>query len=464
MIIKTEDYLRDMMTIFFAQKRIVLLTTLLFTLLAVLVAFFWPPIYASEGTVFVKGKKREKSPEALELNQTQVSLMSAVTKEDLASELNIITSYDVLENTLKRLSERHQLQEPLDQQDPMALQRQVSALKDSLELNLVPSSNIIGVRYLHRDPQYALAVLKQLFDEYLRYRFDIYNPTETESFYKTQMIKFSEVIVELEKQLLVLNQEAGTPRPDLEIENNIGIKRNLEQQLVDLQNQWIEKQQQVQMLEKALESQDPQLFSSLGISAITALTEQVQGVLLEKAGLLSLYRSDSQKIRHIDRQLKSSFAALKKEVESFAREQHSALDILERQIAMLETRLQGLVERNLVLSGHQIEIQRVSREIGLQQQSYDIFMKRWEESKINSSAEANNLFSINILSRPMVSPNPVFPKRGTLIPIGILAGFITGCCFAFVREYFDHTFKTPEDVSQYADLPTIFSIPDWENR
>lgn len=462
MMVKTEDYVRDLTTIFFAQKRIVLLTTLLFTVLALLVAFLWPPIYASEGTIFVKSKKREKSPEALEISQGQSSLMTAVTKEDLASELNIITSYDVLENTLKQLAAGQQLHDPLDLADTMALQRAVGALKDSLEINLVPSSNIIEVRYLHRDPQYALAVLRQLFDEYLRYRFDIYNPTETESFYKNQTVKFNEVILAQEKQLLLLNQAAGTPRPDLEIENNIGIKKTLEQQLVDLRSQQIEKQQQVRRLETALTAKNPQLFSALGVSAIATLAEKVQGVMLERAGLLSLYRADSQKIRNIDRQLETSFAALQKEVEGYVKDQHSAVEILDQQIVMLEERIQGLVERNLALSGHQIEMQRLNRELDLGRQSHDIFMKRWEEARINSSPEANSLFAINVLSRPTVSAAPVFPKRGTLIPIGILAGYITGCCFAFVREFFDHTFKTPEDVSRYAALPTIFSIPEYE--
>lgn len=464
MLVKTEDYLRDLTTIFFAQKRIVLLTTLLFTVLALLVAFLWPPIYASEGTIFVKGKKREKSPEALEISQGQSSLMTPVTKEDLASELNIITSYNVLENTLTQLAAGGRLRASLDPADAMAMQKAVAALKEQLEINLVPSSNIIEVRYLHRDPQYALDVLKGLFDEYLRYRFDIYNPTETESFYKNQTVKFSESIIAQEKQLQELNLAADTPRPDLEIENNISIKKALEQQLVDLHGQRIEKQQQVRSLESAMATRNPQLFSSLGVPAIATLAEKVQGVILERAGLLSLYRPDSQKIRNIDRQLETSFAALRKEVDGYVKEQHSGLEILDEQIAMLEGRVRELTDRNLVLSNHQIEIQRLNRELELSRNSYDIFMKRWEETRINSSPEANNLFSINVLSRPTVSATPVFPKRGTLIPIGILAGYITGCCFAFVREFFDHTFKTPEDVSRYAALPTIFSIPDYEKR
>ena len=85
------------------------------------------------------------------------------------------------------------------------------------------------------------------------------------------------------------------------------------------------------------------------------------------------------------------------------------------------------------------------------------FRKEREESV---AVTAKNIPSnVSILSEAFPSDGPVFPKKQIVIPLGLLIGFITGLSFAFIREYFDHTFKKPSDVQTYVDLPVIFSIP-----
>jgi capsular polysaccharide biosynthesis protein len=57
--------------------------------------------------------------------------------------------------------------------------------------------------------------------------------------------------------------------------------------------------------------------------------------------------------------------------------------------------------------------------------------------------------------------SPVFPNKKTFIPIGFIVGILLGFTIGFLREFFDHTFKRPEDVDNYLGLPTILSIPEF---
>lgn len=462
-MIKTEDYTRELMTIFFSQKKIIIYSTVFLGLWALAIALFWPPTFAAEGTLLIKGTQRVKSPEALEVSQSPTSLIAETSKEDLTSEMKVLLAFDVLKNTLVRLKEQNLLPSNVSLQDEVELQRAVDRMQKAIQVEVIPVSNVIEVRYMHRDPRFAVTALKILFEEYLRYRFALYNPSETESFYKQQASRFSQGISELEDRLVAVSRKAGSTRPDLEIENNLMIKKELEQQLVRLRGAAVEKRLLIQDIERALTSSDLQLFSYLDVPSINALAEKVEAMMVARANLLSLYTTESQKIQNSEAEIDTATKALRDEVSSYRHNQGSILQGLEAQIVELEGRLNVIAGGNLALSDHQVEIDRIRRELELQNQSYNVFTKRWEEARMNASPEANSLFAINVLSRPAVSDTPVFPKRGILVPLGLLAGFITGCCLGFVREYFDHSFKKPEDVNKYTNLPTIISIPKWES-
>lgn len=101
----------------------------------------------------------------------------------------------------------------------------------------------------------------------------------------------------------------------------------------------------------------------------------------------------------------------------------------------------------------------LERQIAVLEDSYTTFSQRLEESKI-SNTQTNRLFSVSILARPEASDAPIFPDRNKVIFMGILAGIILGIAAGFLVEFFDHTFKSPEDVENNTGMVYIFSIPE----
>lgn len=451
-MVKTEDYSRELLRIFFSQKNLILFTTLLFTLCALLIVLFWPAMYAADGSILVKGKRRVKSPDALEADQSRNSLL-AVTKQDLSSEVETLFAFDVLEGTARKIAP--------DLNDD-ELQRQINHIRSKLKIELIPSSNIIKIRYLDPEAHRAVTVLQDLFQQYLKYRLEIYNPSGIEAFYKKQAEDFNREIGVLEQQLIELSRRTGSPRPELEIESNLRSKKLLEQQLDQLRSLQVEKRLRVASLQRDLSSKELRLFSYIQIQSINDMSEKIQQLVVERAKLLSSYRPDSQKVRAVGRQIDNSLVSLKVEVGDYTRDQANSLKIIEGQIAVVAGRLAEISENNMALHEQQITVQKIQRDLAMQNQSYGVFIKRWQEARINRSSDSNNLFDINILSKPVATSSPVYPKGQLLLPFAILAGFTTGCCLGFLREYFDHTLKSPDDVSRYTELPTILSIPEWD--
>lgn len=457
-LIKTEDYVREVVTIFFAQKRLITTTFLLFVAVTMAVAFFWPPTYAVEGSILVKGRKLEKSPEALE--DTELKMLE-LDEKDIASEMQIIGSHDVIGKTVAALRDKGAAFENVELTEDR-LKRVIAQIQGRLSTKVKADSNVIVVSLADKDPGHALTVLNELMHQYLNHRSSVFNPGQTVQFYEDQLAKFDESLKTKEKEQIELARIYSSPNPAQEIDNNLLLKKQLEQQLDDVRTRWIEKEMYVEHLQQALESQELQFFSSIQNQSIALLGEKLQNLVIERGNVLRVYHPESEVVQAMNEQVASTYASLKSEVAAYAETQLNEADILGDQISTLENRLRELSARNIELHTYLIEKQRIQREIDLLQHSFDIFFKRLEEARINTGTLAGSLFSISILSKPFFSGEAVFPRKRTFIPVGLFVGFLTACSLGFLVEYFDHTFKRPEDSAKFVGVPAIFSVPRFE--
>jgi uncharacterized protein involved in exopolysaccharide biosynthesis len=449
-MLKAEDFVRDLLTILFAQYRLILAVTGLVFAAALAVAFFWPPVYAVQGSILVKGKKLEKSPEALEYTQIK---MTEVSREDLTSESEILTSPEVVRAVVLSLREQGlaYTEAPLDDE---ALKSAIGHIRNEVKTKILPNSNILEVSYHSGDPRMALVTLQQLLDEYVRQRMSVFTPPQMTQFFSGQVDRYTREMREQEEELLALAEAAGSPDASREIANNLTLKMELERHLYETRGLWLDRKKVTDYLQQALEDKEIRFFSSVESLPITQLGGKLQELVVERGKLLRVYHPESSRIAHVNEQIASLNRTLRREVAGYTR----------AKLAELEEKITAIEQRNRELYRNSLTFQRIQRDISLQAHSYETFAKRLEEARINTSSDANTLFSISILSRPFLPGSPVFPNKKRLIPLGLLAGLITGGCLGFFREYLDHSLKRPEDVHRHLGLTTLFSIPHWEEQ
>jgi uncharacterized protein involved in exopolysaccharide biosynthesis len=453
---KTENYIRELYFILFAQKKIIIWTTVIIFVCSILIAFLWPPTYSATGSILVRAKKLEKSPEAIE--NVQLRLL-AINKEDLLSEVNIITSPDVIERTIKELLNKKLYKKNIKEQD--AITQEIYSVQGNLQTEIIPASNVVEIVYYDKDQKHALNLLQVLMNQYLQYRFQVYYPEEAKVFYTQESEKFKTDLEIKEDELLSLIRSANISDPEKEIEKNIAIKTDLEKELNSLITKAIEKERDIQYLDKALNEKDMQYFSFVDNSLIRELSSKMQSLFFERGKVLRAYNEKSENVQLINKQIDDTYALLKSEVNSYKKEKLNELKIIRDKIESLRSRIEAIDMRNVQLKEQFIKSRRIGREIDLYEYSHETFSKRREESDTITSPNAPS--EISILNKAFASEGPVFPKKGVVIPLGLLVGFITGFSFGFIRQYFDHTFKKPSDVQNYVDMPVIFSIPAKED-
>ncbi len=454
----TEDYMREFVQICFAQKKTIIWTTILFTLAAVAIYYLYPKTYAADGSILVRSNQLVTDRSTLESVQSRVQ---EITTAELTTENEMLLSPDVIENTIKRMAEQNLYFTNADTEGDMLKQR-VGEIQGSLVTEILPSTKVIKVQLKDGKPERAVKILENHFMEYIAFTSGVSNPSEAKTFFGDTAEGFDTELQAKEDELVKLAKEGNTANPVSEIESNLQIKRNLEQQLDVVRNQWIEKDLFVKHLREVLASPEVQFYSFIENQAIQLLGEKVQTLVLERGQMLRIYSEGSEKVKRVDEHIEIAYAALKSEVVDYLANQETQLDILRDQIESLEVRLEEINKRNLELQETVIANQRVQREADLLKLSYDTFARRREEARVSGGGN-NPLVSVSVLSRPFYAGSPVFPKKN-IVAVGALVGLLVGFALGFLREYFDHSFKKPEDVAKFADLPTLMSIPNWEAK
>lgn len=457
-MIRSEDYLREFVQIIFAQKKVIILTTLIFTAAGLAIYQFAPRTFAADGTILVQGNRILADRATLENVQNRVQTISTA---ELNAENTMLTSKDVIESAIKSMAAKDVYFKDSDVEGEN-LKTNVAAVQSSFITQVEPNTSVIVAEYRDADPQRAVTILDHLFAEYVQFTHGIASISGAKGFFGDTADEFATELKQKEEELVDLAKKSQTADPVQEIESNLQIKRNLEQQLDMVRNDWIEKDLFVKHLREVLASPEVQFYSFIENESIRLLGEKVQTLVLERGQLLRIYSESSDKVQRVDEHIKTAYAALKAEVMDFTANQENQLNILRDQIESLEVRLEEINSRNLQLQETVIANQQVMREADLLKLSYDTFARRREEARV-SGGENNPLVSVRVLTQPYTSGMPISPTF-SVVYLGLAVGLIFGFALAFLREFFDHTFKKPEDVAKYTDLPTIMSIPNWEAK
>ena len=97
-----------------------------------------------------------------------------------------------------------------------------------------------------------------------------------------------------------------------------------------------------------------------------------------------------------------------------------------------------------------LDFARLERQRQAEENLYNILNNKFQEAQLNEQATPGNVF---ILNKAYPSNRPAKPNRVMIIIMGLLLGFGFAFGFVYVRNYFDKTIKTPEDIeSQGLDV------------
>lgn len=455
-----EDWKREFVEIFFARHTIILSVALLVFAASLGIAFFWPPTYQSTAYVLVRGKKPQVSPELLEKAEIRTPTIS---EEDLASEMQILRSPDLIRLALLTLypdSEANPAAatgfQPLDEG---GLAKAVNHVRTHLHHEVVPSSNVIRIHYLDKDPRRAEAILDALLDEYVSYRTGVFSPPEEAAFLEGRTAHYLDALHEHEHQTLELARRGNVALIRKEMDNNSDLMRDLRRQLAQARVELERQRHAVGPLERAVADEAHQLFAFLNNDSVNRVGAQLAILLERREDTARHYLADSPKMLALNEQVDSVYAILRREAQTILNDRLTALESLTRSIEQLERSIQELANRNVELQALQLERQRVDRTMAMLEHSYQTYARRSEEARVSAAIAASRTSGdVGVLARAAMTATRAFPDPKKTILAGLAAGIVLGLSLGFLAEYLDHTLNRPGEAHRYVGLPVICSL------
>ncbi|MCB1772233.1 MAG: hypothetical protein KDI88_01340 [Gammaproteobacteria bacterium] len=456
-MIQLDEPKRELAYVIFGQKWKIMTLTLICTLAAVYVSLFWPSTYGSYGTLLVKSRNAEVNIEALQSTDARAE---PVRKEDLYSEISILTSNEVLQRAINRLQQDDALGLAAVQEAwGMTESKQLRRLRSMFTATVVPTSNVINLDLQGPSPEFTRRALAEILDQYIRFRLEVFSPERAVSFLGGQLSYFREELTTKKTELLQELEVAGVTLPERQIDYNLQLQRDLVTRRQDIETQAVQLRSLIDRIANELVKPDIQFFSFVDNATIQNLGQSLQTLVADHHAKAHLFLAGREEVAQSNAHIARAYSTLKQEVRAYMLDKQSELSAMQRSIRQLDTRIDDLEGANMRIRRGKLKVEDIERDLALLRSSYETFFVRNEEALTASNPELAFLNSyVSILTPATAHDKALFPQPRTLIPLGVITGLILGLSLGFLYEYFDQTFKRPMEVEDVLGLPVIFSL------
>ena len=237
-------------------------------------------------------------------------------------------------------------------------------------------------------------------------------------------------------------------------------------------------------LKKELKAQNPRmadyLTSLTSQKYISAIQEEIAKLEVNKQVAISKkdgLTEDSPVIQEYDRKINELRKQLDKELEVlkagiFASSPEEVKELTQKIIAEevrnqslatsikeLDKIVQGYEARFMKLPKNAIELARLKRNSEALEKLYLMIEQRYQEALINEQSQPGNVL---VIDEGRVPSKPSKPNRTLIILIGLLLGGGLAVGYVFVKNYFDDTVKTPDDIEN-RKINVLAWVPHFEH-
>ena len=390
-----EISLRELIEILIKRKTLIIATTIIAILAAGIVSFFvLDPVYETR-MVLMASQFTDK----LQTNQ--------IEGDGIDSILNSLSQFPTM--TLETY--RQQIKAPRVMRETIAnlgLEEEydIESLANAINLETVKDTNLITIKMEHEDPEKAAEIVNKVGENFVNFVSDKAkeHATNSSAYVEGQLViekeKLEEVLKELQE---FLSEPRGVSELDRELEARLEQITEYKTKLTDLK-----------IRQQSIEAALPVANKEAGNTNRIVLNHSADGSINNG----QLLMGNSSTLLKIE----------KAEVEADIKNIGEAITTLQQQIEDIQVELQEKKH----------EERLINHRVDLAEQTYDAFVKKYEELRVTESSQIGDA-TITIISRAYPTTKPVGPRKTLNVAIAAVLGVMIGTFIAFFKEYWEST-------------------------
>jgi uncharacterized protein involved in exopolysaccharide biosynthesis len=473
--------LRDLLAVVFRQRRLVLISFAFVFLAVVLYGVLVPP-YQSEMKVLVRRGRVDpvvtSTPSQAEFER------EGVTEEELNSEVELLHDDEILRTVVRQtgmVSEGHSWFWSLfgDNEDRQ-LARAVRRINNRLTVEPVRKATLITVSYKSSDPAQAASLLHSLAAAYLERHEQLHRPSGEFKFFDQQVVLARGGLEEAELQLMRFGADQGVTSAALERDMALQKFSEADANARQTQVSIAATMERARVLEKKLSLLPERITTQIRDSDNPQLMEKMKARLLElqlnRTKLLAKYEPSYRPVQELDREIGETKSSIAAEDKSPIRERTSDQDpnhewakaeLLKTQVELNAMSAHATAENALLahyreaasqLGDHAIEQEQLLHDLKATEEKYLLYLNKREEARIGDALDQGGILNVTIAEQATV---PALPELS-----GLTFGFIGLACasavsvtLAFITDYLNPAFRTPDEIVAYLGSPVLASLP-----
>jgi uncharacterized protein involved in exopolysaccharide biosynthesis len=466
--------LRDIVAVLFRQRWSMLAASFL-VVVAVAVSGVWIPKYEVQMKILALRQRSDEMVTASADTPTQVN-NDQVSEEDLNSEVELLNSDDLLRKVVLTtgLTGRSS-----DASSNVNIAKAVRRLSADLKIEPIRRTNVISVSYQARDPKLAEEVLKTLAAAYTEKHLEVHRPTGELKFFEEQTEQYKRGLNEAQEKLTNFTKGSGVIAAEIERNSALQQADAFEATGRQAQTATLETEQRVRALQVQLQSIKPRMTTVMRTADNPQLLQQLKSTLLnlelKRTELLTKYDPSYRLVKEVDQQIADAKSAISSEesrpIRDETSDQNPDYQWVQAELTKAQADLSGLKTRVAAAAGmattYRQDAERLDRDMVVQQnlmqdaktqeQNYLLYERKREEARISNALDQGGILNVAVAEQPII---PTIPKRS---PLGVafltllLAGAVSFST-AFVLDFMDPTFRTPDELTRYLGVPVLAAL------
>ncbi|MCU0342732.1 MAG: polysaccharide biosynthesis tyrosine autokinase [Ignavibacterium sp.] len=402
----------------------------------------------------------------------------------IANEIEILKSNNIRERIAKLLLDTLVQNEDLssfsllltgdfgEDEKPASVPQIASKLSNAVQIEQKRGLDIIDISAESQSPTEAALIANFYAIEYLKYNLEI-NRNQLifiRKFLNDQRTEKKEQLNDAEEILRAYQEKGGIIALDQQAQTLIQQLAQFEAQKNAAQIELEASNEILKQYRNELSQQDPKLADYLASETSKTYIKELQDQIAEFQIRrdLAILKADPEtdykaKLKEFDNKLNELNTKLDEKIKVlkagiFASSPEAVRDLSQKiieqeiKIGSLKTTLDELNivvrrydERFNKLPKTSIELARLQRNRESLEKLYTLVEEKYQEAMINEQSQPGNVL---IIDDARVPYSPAKPNRILIIIVGLLIGMGLAFAYVFLKNYFDNTVKTPEDIQK----------------
>ena len=462
-----EFQISDYERIFRKRYKIVLLTAICATVFSIFFSRMKPPIFTAAATVKV--------------DRNSVMGFESVAYgswDNIETQTEVITSFPVLFLAAKNLRIlADTLSEDLYSSDEQVLS-QLEGLRGQVSANLASGTNMINIRSTSLKPEQARNTANAMAFAYKEFslRSKKLYAFKTREFIQEQLKRNREDLQAAELDLRAFEEEQDIPSVSASVSKTIADAEKIKNQIeainqslavIELQKKKLSERYSQRFIAPASSRvggvDNPAKGDSLGAMArmswISDFTDQDPGIKslndrliqlqIQLNDQLSYFKTTHPANKDIETRIKGT-------IEEILQEFNKKLNDLTSKRAVLLNDKNAIDAQVAMIPSNEMDYARLQRKLKISEETNTLLETKRQESLI---AEAGVVDDVSIMSMATLPRSPDNKGVARMALMGVLLGLLLGVIFAVIREMFDTSIGTIEEVENTLKITVLAVIP-----